>query len=327
MTIDFVGGEMSAFSPSDSVATEIGTTSTYDSAFSRCALSVTGLSYMQTAQLTAMTERWTHIHLTNGNGNNALTDHPVVWLDGSDTEVVRLAATGDINGTIALQYWNGASWATAGSAVSLPLYSANQVLDVRILANSASGNLSLYVAGTERINQTVDLSGVTSVRRIKVLGDSSGGFNFITTCSQIISADEPTIGWRLATLYPSAGGADSAWTGAYTAIDETVYSDADFINSGSAAQVSTFALTGPAMTGYSVRAVGVTARARRGASGPQNIRMALRSAGTTYFSGSDIALGLGYAPVQTIWETDPATSAAWVNTNIASLQGGAKSIA
>jgi hypothetical protein len=143
----------------------------------------------------------------------------------------------------------------------------------------------------------------------------------------MIVQDQSTIGFVLGTCVPSGAGSTSAWTGAYTDIDEAVTSDADFISSGTANQVSTFAQTAiPTLTGYVVRAVCVSARAKRGSSGPQNIRMALRSAGTNYFSGSDISLGLGYAPVQTIWATDPATSAAWVNTAISSLEPGVKSI-
>lgn len=328
MTILFAGGEMSAFAPSDSIPIEyVSSVITYDSAFSRCGLRSQGVSYMETAQFAAATECWTHALLYHNSGSATLTTYPLVWVDGSGVDSVRLKHVSGTSNTLALEYWNGAAWTAAGSAVAVQVNLDTQAIDFRILCNTASGNLSLYVAGTERINASVDLSGITSIRKFRALGDTAGGFNFDLRLSQVIIADEPTIGWRLATLYPSGTGADTAWTGAYTSIDETVYSDADFINSGSAAQVSTFALTGPAMTGYSVRAVVVTARARRGASGPQNIRMALRSSGTTYPSGSDIALGLGYAPVQAVWETDPATSSAWVNTAISTLQAGVKSIA
>jgi hypothetical protein len=200
-------------------------------------------------------------------------------------------------------------------------------MDFHFIVNTASGLGEIYVGGTQRLTQSVDLSAITSIRKVRIIGGSAGGFGFRTRISQMIVQDQSTIGFVLGTCVPSGAGSTSAWTGAYTDIDEAVTSDADFISSGTANQVSTFAQTAiPTLTGYVVRAVCVSARAKRGSSGPQNIRMALRSAGTNYFSGSDISLGLGYAPVQTIWATDPATSAAWVNTAISSLEPGVKSI-
>lgn len=333
MTIAFMGGEMSAFLPSDS--TPIEKTSggvyvfPYDAAFSRCGMQVVGVSYVDTPQFAALTEVWTHISLNHRSDSPAatLSYYPVVWLNASDVESVRLKHVTGGGETISFEYWTGAAWAAAGSAVTLPLTSAMQTLDIRILCNTASGNVSLYVAGTERINASVDLSGTVSIRKMRVTGGTAGGFSGETRFSQVIIANASTIGYRLGTCYPSAAGATSSWTGAYTDIDETLYDDADFINSASANQISTFAQTSiAALTGYTVRAVAVTARAKRGSSGPANIRMALRASGTDYFSASDIALGLGYTPVQTIWETNPATSAAWVNTAISTLQPGAKSI-
>ncbi len=334
MTIAFMGGEMTAFLPSDSTPIELTSGGIYvfpyDSGFSRCGMQVVGLSYVDTPQFAALTECWTHIKLTHfgyGNNNN---HYPMVWSDGSNVPSIRLKHDCGFAGTetVGLERWTGAAWAAVGSSVSLPLAGARQDIDVRILCNTASGNLSLYVAGTERINASADLSGVASIRKLTVTAGASNGFSSETRFSQVVIADASTIGYRLMTCVPSAAGATSSWTGAYTDIDEAVYSDADFINSASNNQVSTFAQTPvSALTGYVVRAVAVSVRSKRGSSGPQNIRHALRSSGTDYFSGSDVAQGLGYTPTQTIWETNPATSAAWVNTAIASLQPGAKSIA
>lgn len=330
-----MGGEMSAFLPSDSVPTELTTGGVYvfpyDANFARCGMQIEDLSYVDTPQFAALTECWTHISFAHfGRGNNG-THYPITWLNASDVEVLRLKHVTPALTTESMSFemWNGAAWVAAGTAATNVPLATMQVLDVRFVVNNASGTVALYVAGTERINSTVDLSTIASIRKMRVTAGTSNGFSSLTRFSQVIIASESTIGFRLGTCYPSAAGATSSWTGAYSDIDETVYSDADFINSGTANQISTFAQTAvPTLTGYTVRAVAVTARAKRNsASGPQNIRMALRSGGTDYFSGSDIALGLGYTPVQTIWETNPATAAAWVNTAISALQPGAKSIA
>src|SRR4051812_38511616 len=103
MTIAFLGGEMSAFLPSDSQPTELTGGGIYvfpyDSAFSRCGMQIYNLSYVDTPQFAALTECWTHIHLAHfgyGNNNN---HYPVVWLNASDVEVLRLKHDCGFGGT------------------------------------------------------------------------------------------------------------------------------------------------------------------------------------------------------------------------------------
>jgi hypothetical protein len=335
-TYAFMGGELDAFLPSDSSPIEITTGGTgvfpHDPAFSRCGIQVVGTSYVDTPQFAALTECWTRIKINNGTSTQAvLTSYPIYWLDAGDVPVLRLSHTTGSFGaaeTVGLEHLVSSTWTAIGSAISsVPMSTTLQDIVIRWIVNSATGTAELYVGGSLRLTASVDLSAVTSIRKVRVYGGAAGGFNYETRFSQMVVTNFPLVGLVLGTCVPTGAGSTSSWTGTYTSIDEAVLSDADFIYSGTAAQISTFAQTPiPNFTGYVVRAVCVSARAKRGASGPQNIRMALRSAGTNYFSGSDIALGLGYAPVQTIWATDPATSAAWVNTAISSLEPGVKSI-
>jgi hypothetical protein len=334
-TIAFMGSEMDAFLPSDSSPMESSLGGqNYDPAFTRCYIELFGNSYVDTPQFAALTECWTHLNLwSNISSSGTVTTYPMEWLDGGDVPVLRLNHTsGSGSETIVLEHYASGTWSAIGTPISsVPLETTGlisyQVMDFRFIVNSVSGKAEIYAGSSLRSTQTVDLSAITSIRKVRVLGGFAGGFPFRTRFSQMIVQDTTTIGFRLGTCVPTGAGSTSSWTGTYASIDETVYADGDFISSGTAAQVSTFAQTPiPSLTGYVVRAVGVSARAKRGAAGPQNIRLTLRSAGTNYFSGSDIAVGFGYAPVQTIWATDPATSAAWVNTAVATLEPGVKSI-
>lgn len=327
MTIYFMGGEMGAFIPSDSTVVEIASISgTFNPSFARCAILCNYTeNYIESPSIGSLTTAWMHCDMQLGPFPGSGTRFS--WYDGSAAERIRII--GDATGTLSVQYNVGAGWVTAGSQISVTMGS-RQTIDLQVVCNSASGSIKLYIAGTQRITSgTIDLSAITALNKNRFLGytEPSSGLATHTYVSQVIVANESTIGMRLLTRYPNAAGATSSWTGAYTDIDEIVYEDADFILSGSNNQVSTFGQTGPAITGYTVRAVGVTARARKGASGPQNLRHALRVSGTDYFSGSDIALDAGYLATETIWETNPATSAAWVNTAIDALQPGVKSIA
>lgn len=330
MTTLFMGGEMGAFIPSDSSAIEgTGTLSSgsYDSAFARCWVGGYGsASYIESAAFTETADIWIHFEIAQHSPTSSSTLRTVcTMVNGSGTEVFRLQSDNPFGGATAtyqLQYWNGAAWTNLGSSFTATFHL--QVIDIHLVANSVSGSGTVYFSGTQRSTGSADLSSIAGVAQFRGYGKTVG-IGAQTGFSQVICSTTSTIGGRLFTVPVTGAGSDSAWTGTYANIDEVTYSDADFINSASANQVSTFAVTAPTLTGYVVQAVAVTARAKKGAAGPANLQLALRSSGTNYFSSSK-ALDAGYKAFVNIWDTDPATSAAWVNSAVSTLQPGVKSI-
>jgi hypothetical protein len=330
MSILVAGGELGALTPSDSGVTEENNLVLgghyYDTNFARCSIDTYSSSeYAEAALSSGQTDVW--VHLEGQLDNNVTTAFTMLsWLDAGGTERVRLRQEENPSGVMTAQYWDGSAWQTIGTA-TVSLKTSRQTIDLHVICNSTSGTVAVYIGGTERISSaSVDLSGATSLKTLRVFGGSSNIGTHLFS-SQHVIATESTIGMRVFTVPVSGTGASADFTGTYANIDEAVVNDADFINSGTANQVSTFTATAPTLTGYVVRAVVVAARAKRNsASGPQNLQLALRSSGTNYFSSSK-AVGLGYGAFVNVWETDPATSAAWVNTAISSLQPGVKSIA
>lgn len=316
MTLYLAGSEMGTFIPSDNQAKE--TADYINTNFSRAAVRATdGASYAESISFGNRTDFWVH-------GCLASADYPsgtitlLTFVDSSDVEAIKFTYNRATD-VMTIQYWNGSAYVTIDTInISIDAF---QDVDMHVECNSATASFSMYFAGTKRIDETnLNLSGSTAINRLRVYGA-----NYSARLSQLIVGDEPMIGWRLATYYPSGAGADTDFNGTYAGIDEIVFNDADFVNSATANEVSTFTLTGPALTGYVVKAVAVTARAKRGASGPQNLQLVLRSGGTNYFSSTK-SLDVGYGGYCHIWETDPATSAAWQNTAISSIQAGVKSI-
>lgn len=319
---------MGSFLPSDgNVSEDTNNGGQYDTSFSRCALECDmNSSYAESPSIASLTTAWIHFALMRqGTVGSHSTQTVFEWLNESGSARIRIRVDHSTQ-ALTLQYWNGSAWTTAGSSITLNL-SVVQHIDLNVVCNSASGYATLYVSGTQRITSgTIDLSGTTALDKIRLYGtDNAGVVGYPLNWSQVIVADEPTVGWRLKTIAPTGAGATTSWTGGYTEIDEAVYSDADFINSSVADQVELFAHGTTIPDGYSVQGIVVTARAKRGVTGPQNLQLALRSSGTTYFSSSK-ALDVGYSAYLNVWETDPATSAAFTTSAITSLQFGVKSI-
>lgn len=320
MTILFAGSEMGAFIPSDGNVYETTFFGATESGFTRAAVQASSVaSYAESASFAAQDELWVHDANAGVGGATSYAPKTIVLCNAAGTELFKVVQTGS---QMYMQYWTGAIWVTAGTAFAFtPL--ALQHIDLFVDGNSATGSCALYVSGTERASASgIDLSAVTAITKIRCGG---GDIASAAGLSQVVVSTTSTVGFRLTTVPPTSAGATTDWTGGYTEVDEIVYSDADFINSATANQVELFAHGTSVPTGYRVKAVIVTARAKRGSAGPANLQLAIRSGGTTYFSSSQ-AVGLGYGAHVGVWETDPATASAFTASSIASLQFGVKSI-
>jgi hypothetical protein len=132
----------------------------------------------------------------------------------------------------------------------------------------------------------------------------------------------------MAQLAPTAAGFYSQWNGAFTDIDEVGIADSLFIDTPTANNISTFdKTTVPSAldSGYEVVAIGIVAKAKRGAGGPQNLQLVCRS-GTTDGVSSTIALDLGYENHRAVFATDPNTASAWTFANLDACEIGVKAI-
>lgn len=322
MSILFIGGEICAFVPSDSTTQEDPSDARYYNAgFVRCSLDCgqgSPSAYAESAAFSAPDEFYVrHDFARISAGADVATSLELV---ASGTAVFRVLAG---LSTLQMQAKIGGVWTNVGSAVSYTGDFALQTLDLYIDGNSASGTAKLFLSGTLRETaSSVNLSAVVGVTKVRCYGLNTAS---PIAVSQVIVADEPTIGMRLGTYVPSGAGATSDWVGDHTSIDEIIYADGDFIYSPTNGQVELCTGSGPALTGYVVRAVGVYARAKRGAGGPQNLQLALRTGGTTYFSSSK-ALDVGYGAIGNIWETNPDSTNDWLAAQITSLQFGVKAI-
>jgi len=327
VTILAFGGEMGFFIPSDANAIET-TAANFNSSFARCSAKATGsTSYFDTPTVSGQTSFWVHFDYKQEDPltSDSTARRFIELLDSGG--IARLRLTETVTGNIwGLDKWTGTAWTSIGT-FSAELETL-QTVDIHVVCNTSSGTADVYLSGTKRIaGGTVNLSGFTSFTKMRCWGHTSG-IGADNYYSQIVIATESTIGMKVGTVYMSGQGTTHTFdTGGYTNVDETVYSDADFVQSGTAGQIELFTGTSiPSFTGYSIRALALTARAKSDGSAPAHFRFQLRSAGTTYDNGSDLALDFGYGNYCAVWETNPATSAAFQPSEISALQYGVKSV-
>lgn len=334
MALLFAGNELTCFQRSGSNVVESTAAGSFDSSRVRCSLLFPSYTTSATSTVfTAVTTIWIHTELLYASGFNNTTG-AITLIDSGGQDRVRIGVCGSIgnifsgSSTWGIQFWNGSAWTTIGNFYAVPT-DHRMTLDIMVKTGS-SGEVAVYLdSGPLIIHGTADLSSVTNVAQVRL--SSFGGFPIGSATnayySQLILADEPTIQWSAFSLAPTGAGTHGDWNGTYTDVNEIVLNDSTFIYTDTANQLDTFpvnSITVPA--GYIVKGVTLSARARISTAGPQNAQFVVRSAGTDYPTANITGLFYNYQPYQTIYTTDPATSAAWTQSGVNAMEIGFKSI-
>lgn len=323
MTILFAGGEEEMFTPT-SVPTFNSDPLVSDTAYTRGAIGIEFARKISASLSAASDEVWVHFDHYVTTSAAGFLDGNILWIHGPVTNLAYIDVN---NGLPSFYYWNGSTYTliSTGPTLNKFLYS----IDVRIKLHATEGAIAWYINGTLQGGVSGDtLFGVDTTIDSFILGPSAGGSSAAASYfSQVIASTSSTIGAKLKTLEPTADGANTAWVGTFADIDETLLNDTDFISSAVADQVETFTagdVTVP--SDYLIGGVCVGARGQRGASGPQNLQIAIRSNSTDYMSDSVAGLGAGYAPYFNVWHNDPDTSASWTESGVNAIEVGVKSI-
>lgn len=329
MTIYAVGGEEDCFYPISGQAFATETTSgRYVANLSRGAMKVTqGTSEIEINLSANITTGWLHWYMYQEIADSNVDDWiQIKKLNGDPA--FRICLNSD--GTWAVQKYSGAAWsADLAVSASAVLSSAAAYIDVKIIVHASTGEIRIYKDGTEVVTYTGNTSiDNTNFGRVHFKGQT--GATKEMNISQFIAASESTVGWKLATLTATGNGANTAFTGDYTAIDEFPLNVSDYVESDTTGQVETYTASDidSAYSTYNIKAVSVASRAANDSGSTiTDVQFALRTAATNYFS-SNAGLtkdGTDYS-VQQIWETNPNTTAVWTQSEVNGLEFGVKSV-
>ncbi|MEJ0015728.1 MAG: hypothetical protein WDN25_04030 [Acetobacteraceae bacterium] len=228
-----------------------------------------------------------------------------------------------------LQKVNAAGTATT-LATSFTGFTKNYLAKLSFMIDyQVSGSFVWYIDGVPVLSCTGDLT-TDSVTAL-------AGFDLGQPCcnqnteivgghgdwSEAIVADTDPRSLALYTVPPSGAGATSDWDGASdgSTVNEITMNQSSGISTAVADEVALFSQAGTLVSPFIVD-VAVSASAMTSPGNPQNLAMALRRSGTTYFGG-DQPVDTAFGNIQTGWAIDPSTAAPW--TSLSGLQIGVKS--
>ena len=329
MAVIFTGSELDSF---ELVGTGQRTTTTaalFDSDFCRSAMEHGGgaISNGLKKTFTPASEYWIHCNVAFELIGSSM-DLSFIHAEDFAAGVTIFKMEGN-NGTFFGNYWNGASF-TAMSNSWTPTADTVYKIDIHINIHDTTGRFAIYIDDVLHEEFTGDtLLYTTPAMDGILLRGATTTLNYAqsSSFSEVIVADESTVGWRVATIVPTGAGATGAWTGLWSDVDEVTIDDTDWLESNTNAQVETMVASNlsVAAAAMDVQALAVVARARKGGSGIQQIQMALRTNATDYYS-STLALDPGFIPIDNLWLTNPDTAAQWTPAEIDAIEIGVKSI-
>jgi hypothetical protein len=326
MTLLFAGNELSSFQRSGTNVVESTTSGTFDSSRVRCSLLLPNSgAWALSPNFTASTTVWIHAEVF-ADGGSQLNGWLFTLVNSSGVDVVRMGGTA-LSTNWHVEFFNGSAWVQIGNNYTIP-FDHRTTLDIMI-KSGVSGGVSVYLDGGPLvISGSGDLSAVSNFQQLRVSSQANFPMaSSLTHVSQIIVADEPTIQWCSFSIHPTAAGTHTDWTGLYTDVNETVLDDTTFIYTTTASQLDTFPVNSITLPGgYIVKALVQSMRARISTAGPQNAQFVVRTASTDYASSNVTGIFYNYQPFQTIWTTNPNTSAAWTQSDVNAAEIGVKSI-
>jgi hypothetical protein len=318
-------------------------TANFRSQFSRsCLLIGSNASFARSATLFSASNFWFSARVANGftAGN---TSGAVVWRMYDSAGVVRLqmelTAAGNAPTTYKVVKITAAGVKTTlftGTFIwPAPVAAPNETMKIDVNVNYAvAGSITMYLtinsvlttAGTFAGDVTTDAA--TALAQIGV-SDCGGGNN--NKWSELMVCDVDTRNFSLQTFPPVANGNTHTFdtgTPAAANVNETIMNDATVDGSSVAAQIDEYTQGAVATGSFSVVAVGVSARALKGATGPSKMDFVVRT-GAADFLSADVSLNVFFATFQNWWTQNPNTVADWTTAQIGNTAGfniGLKSI-
>lgn len=237
-----------------------------------------------------------------------------------------------INGTGILAY-RGDGTLLGSIATAIPLNTWFYI-EVKVLLNDSTGTVTVRKDAATVLSLT---SKDTKNGGTKTVFDSFGftHFNNVNDIDDVYACNgagsSPNNDFlgdiHIEVKYPSGAGTTTqltASTGAnYTTVDENPPNTTDYNGSATNDQYDTYAmadLTTASGTVFGVNILEFVAKSDAGAKGGAIV---VRSGGTDY-EQTDEALATGYAYINKVLETDPATSAAWTISNVNAMEVGFK---
>lgn len=262
----------------------------------------------------------------DNNGNN----HTItVRGDGGATEHITFGVTAA--GAVTARLGGGNGTLIAVSAGGVITINAWHHWEIRVTISDTTGIIQVWIDGAQVINgsglDTKNGGTADAIDRIEFFRTAAGEHHVADFV--ISDATTPLGVTRVTPLLPTADGNYTAWTPStgtshFALVDEqTPNGDTDYNAATTEGDKDSYTFANLPTGDWDIIALQVSLNARRFDPGTKYIRPFLRISATDYAGASQL-LAESYLAKLQIWETNPATAAAFTEAEIDALEVGAE---
>jgi hypothetical protein len=216
--------------------------------------------------------------------------------------------------------WNGNVFVAVGDPITLSTVAFPHRWDIHF-KGGADGVAQVWYGSigsqTQVLNVTGDFSAATGNVRVTHLPIGSAGAGSNAGIAQALAQTTSTLASVTESKWPTSNGSDLGGVGAYTEVDEQIYSDADVVTLSATGDRHSFKANARTAVLDIVTGVTISCRAWYETGGPTQIKPYLLIGGTRYY-GTTMSLGLVASAYQYTWTTNPATGVPFTTAEAAS---------
>lgn len=311
-TVYFAGGEDSDFLAGTTISV---TGSGFRTGYARCSLSSLSNGYIQNPVAFTASTFWSSARWSGASQFGVNTGSFISWHDSSGIKRLSLECTNSSTKTWTFYKVDASAVKTQlGSTFVMDWTGISPTIKVDVYAVvNSSGTIQVYWQNTLMFTYTGDTTtnSVTSIAfiQLRTIGNTVTTDSF----SEVMVMDQDTRACSLQTLAPVANGNTHNFdtgTPAAANVNEITLSDVTLDGSTTAGQIDQYTMTSLIAGTWTIMAVGVSARAIMGTTGPTKMDVGVRS--TSDYWSSDFSLtGVFANGYSNWWTVDPNTSLGW----------------
>lgn len=317
MAILWAGGEDIDFPNGGSIFVAAGDINR--SGYARCGIasgSFSTIAKSTTFQGGAVTSAWMTFQLHSHFGGNS-TLCVGFGLSGTNKG---LFVGSDASGFIALFTYDGTTAVKLASS-SPTTTLGSQRIDMQVSNYGASATVNIYAASVLVLTFTgnVAVSGMSNFDSVFIHQNMAG--NSFYAAEIVVSSTDSRNILGLVTLALNGAGATDSWTGTYSNINGTAFSDANPVFTNTATQDEQFTVNGLPSGSFSVAAVKTTVRAAASAGATAGkVNLGYGNGTTQGFGGAAQTAPAAYGTLERYDTVNPITSTSFVQSDISTLQ-------
>lgn len=318
------GGEDIDF-PNGSAPTVTTTSTNFRSTYARAALRNAGVATANSRSLSfgggAVTTCWLHAQVLMST--IAGTHYIGLGLNSAGAGAIFIGADSTTGSKLALYKLNSGTFSVLANETGTSLVNSTLAqFDMQITSFGGSATVNVYMNGTLLItfSGSTSVTGISNLDCVVIPGIGGGG---VTEVSEIIVTDTlDTRNLTLQTFQPAGAGTTNNWdAGDFSKINPATINDANFASVNSTAKDLQATLPSVASGTWNVLATKVIARAEVTAGAvPTGIKLGYRISGSVYVDSAHTLTSAFASYERAIDNTNPATSAAWTQSDLGSLQ-------